>query len=364
MTVAIINDFPPYTGLGNYAFSVFDEFKKRRRPVEMLYLENKNRLEKYGEDIKPIRTPYALPFLSKSFNSYFYFPKHLPDGYELYHAANQFIARCAACNKPSIVTCLDIIPIVRKRDYPISVWLLLELAMKQIRSAGRVIAISEHTKRDLMLHIGIPEGRIEVIPLGFNPEIFRPMDKKKARRLLGLDEDAVIVLNVGSGEKRKNIPTLLKAFAIFKKEFPDAMLVRIGEETQENIRLARESGIIGDMAFFHIKDKKRLALFYNSADLFVFPSLYEGFGMPPVEALACDVPTVVADATSLPEAVGNAAALVKPLDSEAYAGAMAEIMNSHSYRKSLIAKGRKQARKFEWEKIADATWKVYEEALR
>lgn len=363
MNIAMITDFPPYTGLGGYAFSVYDEFVKRKKPVEMVYLEHKNQFDFGKRKVKAVATPYNLPILSKTFNSYFYFPKHLPKGYDLYHVANQFIARCAAYRQPSIVTCLDIIPVMRKSDHPFSVWFLLDMAMKHIKKAERVIAISEHTKKDLMGYIKISPKKIDVIPLGYDSGIFRPMSRAKAREKLGLPKDKTIVLNVGSGEKRKNIPTLMKAFSIFKKSFPDAMLIRIGNEDKENKRIAREAGLIGDIMYDHIKDKNKLAMMYNAADLFVFPSLYEGFGMPPLEAIACGIPTVVADATSLPEVVGKGAAIIKPMDAEGYAKAMSRLMDDSAYRRGIIARGRKQARKFEWKGIAKDTWRVYEEVL-
>jgi len=167
-------------------------------------------------------------------------------------------------------------------------------------------------------------------------------------------------------EKRKNIPTLIKAFYESKRRRTNHKLVIVGKkgwkyddifETIDALNLKNE------VIFTGYVPKEDLVKFYNTADLFVYPSVYEGFGLPPLEAMACGCPVITSNISSLPEVVGNAGITVNPYDVEELVEAMYRVLNDEDLRKELSKKGLERSKLFSWRKTAEETWKVYEEVF-
>jgi glycosyltransferase involved in cell wall biosynthesis len=181
------------------------------------------------------------------------------------------------------------------------------------------------------------------------------------------------ILYVGSERKRKNLERLLEAFALLKKspDFNDLKLVKVGSpgrsETfrQMTLRKVKELGLDGEVLFVdsHIADDQ-LSAYYSSARVLVYPSLYEGFGLPVIEAMACGCPVITSNVSSLPEIAGDAAFLVNPYDVRDICGAIARLLTDDRLRSEFVAKGKVRARIFSWEKTARKTMNLYRRVER
>jgi len=232
---------------------------------------------------------------------------------------------------------------------------------KALKKAVSVIAVSENTKRDIIDFYNISEKKITVI----YPSITLPTTKyenfQEIRRLYKLPEK--YILYVGAIQPRKNLPTLVKAFRIAKKrmKFPHKLVI-VGPRgwgledlcrTVEQLNLQQEVIITG------VVPEEHLPLIYKGADIFVYPSLYEGFGYPPLEAMACGTPVIASNASSLPEVVGEAAVLVDPTSEELIAEKMIELLTSGDLMERLRIKGFENIKRFSMERMITNILDVY-----
>jgi len=229
-----------------------------------------------------------------------------------------------------------------------------------VTKAMRIIAVSECTKRDLIDHLGIPEERISVIYEGVDHSVFKPV----AQRYL----EYPYILYVGSEHPRKNFSTLLRAFGKLKGEeqFRDLKLVKVGKAggrevdfRGRTIKVINTLGLTEEVILLDYAAEDELPVYYSGAECFILPSLYEGFGLTLVEAMACGCPAVISDCASLPEVAGGAALEVDPHDADVMAGALKQVLTNQELRKKLVAKGIEQAAKFSWGRTARETGKVY-----
>jgi glycosyltransferase involved in cell wall biosynthesis len=230
-----------------------------------------------------------------------------------------------------------------------------------------VIAVSQRTASDAIRLLGIDPARMKVVH-----EAAAPAFAPRPRELLpsvagryGFDAARPYALFVGTLEPRKNVPLLLEAFALLRREL-DAQLVLVGGRgwLDEPVFAAHARSGLGDAArFLESLGEGDLAVLYSHAGVFVLPSLYEGFGLPVVEAMACGAPVVCSNAGPLPEVAGDAAMLLAPESPNAWASAMLEVMTDARLAQSLRQRGFERARGFSWERAALATREVYREAL-
>lgn len=274
---------------------------------------------------------------------------------------------------PVVVTVHDIVPYLTRHDPGMRAyrnlweeWLDV-LATRALRRADALIAVSACTRESVVRALGYPADRIRVVPEGVDPALFRPRPVPPdfdAR--YGLDVRYRYVLYVGSENPRKNLRFLLRAFARLYREMPEVRLVRVGAvqylpQARALEQEIRELGLEDAVLHFPVVSDEDLVLFYNRADLFVFPSLYEGFGLPVLEAMACGTPVVCSDAASLPEVAGDAALMVSPLDEAGWVEAMGRVLTDLRLREDLRARGLERARLFPWERTAEETVRVYRE---
>jgi len=238
---------------------------------------------------------------------------------------------------------------------------------RRFRRAARVIAISHATKSDIVRMLDIPDPKVVVTHLGVNLTVFQPNRANGYEQIL--EERYGVrrpyVLYVGKIEPRKNPVTLIEAFDRISDKFPDHHLVLAGnrgwdyEAVYTAAAAARHREWIRFTGFVSEAD---LPALYAGADLFVYPSSYEGFGFPVLEAMACGAPVITSNVSSLPEVAGDAALLVNPLDVGELAAAMERILSDPTLREVLRVRGLEQARRFTWEETARRTLQVYEEA--
>ena len=226
--------------------------------------------------------------------------------------------------------------------------------------AARVIAVSQATADDLTELYGVEPARISVVPLGVEPP--GAADQPAAARLLAdLGVRGPFLLAVGTMEPRKNLPRLLAAFGEVTDELPDHFLVVAGpvgwgptlRPTWDSVRV-KLAGPVGDPV---------LRALYRTAEGLAYPSLYEGFGLPVVEAMAHGLPVLTSDRSSLPEVAGDAAVLVDPLDRGAIAKGLVRLVTDSALRRRLADAGPRRAARFTWPATAAGTWAAYREVL-
>jgi len=270
----------------------------------------------------------------------------------------------ASAKKPSVITIQDLVFLKFPQFFT---WKnrtnMKSLARLSAKNAKAIICTSDSSKNDVIDLLRIKEEKIFVVHLGVD-EIFKPAAAQKieeAKERFQLPENYVLAL--GTIEPRKNLKRLLQAFLELKKDKSfEHKLVIAGEkgwrykdffEELNNPDIAEEVMLTG-----HIDDNDLPAV-YSGASVFVYPSLYEGFGLPPLEAMACGTPVVCSDTSSLPEVAGEAALLVNPLETRAIAEAIKKILDDDTLAKDLSQKGIQQAKKFTWKQTAQKTLDVY-----
>ena len=237
------------------------------------------------------------------------------------------------------------------------------------RYAVRVLALSEYTKREIIDYYGVAPEKIEVVYPGVD-EQFRLLDKAGSKALVRekYSVDKPFVITVGVVPARKNIPRLLRAFAQSRKalasEHKLVIVGKPGAEEKSLSDLAETLGLSEDVIFAGYVPQEDLPSLYSAADLCVYPSLYEGFGLPALEAMACGVPVITGNRSSLPEAVGDAGITVDPVDCGALADAISSVLSSVSRQAEMSAKGLDRAGKFSWDDTARRVAALYREVAR
>jgi len=236
-----------------------------------------------------------------------------------------------------------------------------------IKYADAIIAISNHTKADLVNYLKAPEELITVVHLAAGAEFFEVKDAailSAVRARYKLPERYILFL--GSLEPRKNIKNLLKAYANLKegtrKEYSLVIAGAMGWKNNDISQMIDELALADKVRFTGYIKSNDLSALYSSAALFVYPSLYEGFGLPILEAFACGCPVITSNVSSMPEVAGDAARLVSPLDVQDITIAMEEMLGDESLRNMMRMKGFERSAEFTWARCARETLKVYEKA--
>ncbi len=242
-------------------------------------------------------------------------------------------------------------------------WYLGTMLPRFACRADAIIAVSEHTKRDVMKLLKVPEQKITVVPEGVNPA-FRPLtdaaDLARVRARYALPERYLLYL--GTIEPRKNLVTLLNAYHALLSRQPEIDLVLAGKNGwlyQPVYGRVRELGLEQRVHFTGWVDEGDAPALISGAAAFVYPSLYEGFGLPPLEALACGVPVIASNASSLPEVVADAGLLVAPNDPASLAEAMERVLADPELAADLRTRGPRQAALFTWQRAARRTFDIY-----
>jgi glycosyltransferase involved in cell wall biosynthesis len=271
---------------------------------------------------------------------------------DIVHLPNQDFARYAIfIKKPFIVTVHDLFRMcLNFHRETILEKMFLKLDTRYLRRASHIITVSHNTKSDLIKYLKIPVDSITVIYNGIDRSVFRPYREKPL--------DKPYIIYAGSERPRKNLGRLFEAFALLKRDFPDLKLVKAGtygrskEYRKQSMQKLKSLDITWDVIFLDHIPEFELARYYSSAILLAYPSLYEGFGLPPAEAMACGCPVVTSNISSLPEVVGDAGlSLVQ---------AMRRVLTDDKLRNEMTARGLEQAKKFSWEKTIEQTLAVYD----
>jgi glycosyltransferase involved in cell wall biosynthesis len=282
-------------------------------------------------------------------------------GVDLFHATDHLLPRLSRVR--SVFTLHDLVFCFYPQTHkPLNRWFLTLMMPRFLRAADAVIAVSESTKRDAMQTYDLDEAKIKVIYEGVNPRFRRSSPGVISSVLHKYDLRERYILSVGTIEPRKNLTSLLEAYVAIRNQDSQLKLVIVGKRGwlyEGFFRRLSELGLENEVIFPGFVPDEDLPALYSATDLFVFPSLYEGFGLPVLEAMACGAPVVTSNTSSLPEVAGEAALLVDPNSVEALARAMRDVLDNRALRHDLRARGPKQAAKFSWEKAARETLTIY-----
>ena len=274
---------------------------------------------------------------------------------------------------PYVVTVHDLSGLYFEQTQGVSESLRVMRFQRGVARAKRIIAVSMATRRDVQSLLNIPEERTQVI-YGAPDAVFLSeppagADAERQRVLERYRMSGPFLLYVGNVRPQKNIPRLIEAFAVLRGDlshhpvYKDLELVVIGDEPsrQPAVRRAVAQTHLGSaVRFLGFVPLETLRIFYQAAAAFVFPSLYEGFGLPPLEAMASGTPVVTSASSSLPEVVGDAAILVNPENVFDIARGMQEVLLDSQLRCQLVQRGYRQARRFSWQTCAEQVLGVYE----
>lgn len=280
---------------------------------------------------------------------------------DLLHVPNPFsIPRALPC--PYVLTVHDLLEhMARAREHN-GFWrsLHFQLTRRVLRGAARIVAVSNFTRNDIEKLFGIPSDRIEVIYNAIDERFLRGHASAADRELIAQRYQVIypFLLYAGRVSTHKNVARMIEAFSALKTElerdraYPDLKLIIIGDDLSGNPDLRRtvvRSGVQNDVRFLGFVPIEVLRIFYDEAKVFVFPSLYEGFGLPPLEAMAHGTPVVTSNVSSLPEVVGQAAVLVNPENVFEIMRALHRVLTDPALRERMKERGYQQVRKFSWE---------------
>jgi glycosyltransferase involved in cell wall biosynthesis len=294
---------------------------------------------------------------------------------DLVHIPNLFsVPRGLSC--PYVMTVHDILEHLSRAREQTGFWrsLHFQLTKRVLSGAARIFAVSNFTKLEMEKLFNIPPGRIEVVYNAIDERLLHGHANPEDRQLIVERYQVTypFLLYAGRISPHKNVVRMIEAFSALKTElekdglYPDLKLIIIGDDVSGNPDLRRtviRSGVQNDVRFLGFVPIEVLRTFYDAAKIFVFPSLYEGFGLPPLEAMAHGTPVVTSNVTSLPEVVGNAAVLVHPENVFEIMRALHRVLLDQPLRDKMKERSYRQAAKFSWEKSVRRIMNVYREVL-
>jgi glycosyltransferase involved in cell wall biosynthesis len=371
MKVGIITDRleRPLTGIGNYIYNLVDGFAKIGKEQDIVCIS-------YAQNESfPKTAQLVIPNPLRN-----YFKK----GYILWHLYMPLCLKISKTNpveiihspengslffkvKPirQVITVHDVISTIYPESFTAATTIRYKLFFSRtLKSADKIIADSENTKNDLMRYYHVPDDKIKVIPLGVEKRFCRlnPEAVEDIRRRYHLDFP--FILYTGTLEPRKNLPALIKAFSVIKLKHHHYKLVIAGMKGWKYQGIFDQVTALDlekDVVFTGYVPDEDLPALYNAAEVFVYPSFYEGFGLPPLEAMACGCPVITSNTSSLPEVVGNAGIMIDPNDHDELVQAIDSVLSDLTLKEKLRELGQERAKEFSWEKCATETWSVYAE---
>jgi glycosyltransferase involved in cell wall biosynthesis len=355
-------------GSRTYAYNLINEINNNHKDIDITLFG--------GEEIHnhiPINPFPQKEYLRVVWENVSILPYMKTKKLDIFHGLKNVAPYYNCANTKTVITVHDITPLLFPSMLPLKSQMYWNLIKFNIKKADKIIAVSNTTKNDLVKKLNIIESKISVIYHGISEE-FKPLpiikkekNKHISRFRLNVPDNSFIVIAVSTIHPRKNYINLLKAFAILKKKLGKPIhLLIVGKVDDKNYGLKINHLISANnlssnvhlLGYVHDDD---LPILYNLADLFVYPSLYEGFGLPILEAQACGCPVITSNVSSMPEVAGDGAILVDPYSVEEMANAISEVISNEESRDSLTEKGLKNCNTYSWEKCAEETVRVFGE---
>ena len=294
---------------------------------------------------------------------------------DLVHIPNLFsIPRALPC--PYVMTVHDMLEHMSRSREQTGFWrsFHFQLTRRVLRGAARIFAVSNFTRTEIEKLFEIPPDQIEVVYNAIDERFLRGHASAADRELIAKRYQVTypFLLYAGRVSPHKNVVRMIEAFSALKTElekdeaYPNLKLIIIGDDLSGNPDLRRtvvRSGVQNDVRFLGFVPIEVLRIFYDEAKVFVFPSLYEGFGLPPLEAMAHGTPVVTSNVSSLPEVVGGAAVLVNPENVFEIMRALHRVLTDRALRDRMKGRGYEQATKFSWESSVRRIIEVYREVV-
>jgi glycosyltransferase involved in cell wall biosynthesis len=285
---------------------------------------------------------------------------------DLFHAPHYVVSPLTRC--PYVVTIHDCIHLRFPQYLPNRVAYTYARAMMRTaaRRARRVLTVSNASKQDILHYLKVPDEHVEVIYNALDERLATPPTEEELERVrLRFQLTSPFILYAGNIKPHKNVDRLIEAYSILRRRgIVGVTLLILGDEISRypNLRrLVHRFQLHQHVRFLGFVPDATLASLYRLASVFVFPSLYEGFGLPPLEAMAAGVPVITSNVSSLPEVVGDAALLIDPMDAGAIADAMARVLGEPGLRADLVRRGTERVRAFSWERSVARIHEVYAE---
>ena len=269
--------------------------------------------------------------------------------------------------KPTVVTIHDLIHLIFPQFLPSipARWYAKRMLANSVKHAARIITVSEWSKRDIVSVLGVPGEKVSVVYPAADERFTKISDGSHEEILRNRFRiDGKYVLYAGSFKPHKNVSTLIRAFGRIGPALC-CCLVLVGRgwsRHRELGALAEQAGLTERLFVFEDVDQAELNALYNGADLFVFPSLYEGFGLPPLEAMRCDLPVAASNASCIPEVLGDAAVYFDPNSPSDMAEKIEALLTDEVLRRKMIGRGRERTAFFSWTETAEQTLEIYREA--
>jgi len=322
------------------------------------HLKKINKFNIQEISIKGKKLPFIKNFLSKDI----YYPIYAKfKEVDINHITDHSYGALAYFLKPekTIVTCHDLNALEFPKQ---SSWLGRKRFLYNLKGmlrAKHIIAVSESTKKTILKHFDY-KGKIYVIYNGIDKRFKVLKNKKELRKKYKLNENYNYLLHVGVPYLYKNVEPILKVL----KKLPNCKLIKIGEFNSKQSKLIQNLNLQDKIIQYNNLQFSSLIELYNIIDLLVFPSFYEGFGFPVLEAMACGCPVICSNTTSLPEVGGNASYYINPYYKDELEKGIKKVLENPELRKKMIKKGLKQAKKFSWEKTANHVIKIYQNIMK
>lgn len=286
---------------------------------------------------------------------------------DLLHCPKSAIPYFSPC--PTVVTLHDLIPLKHPETEKFAAQMYWRLQIPiAARRSSFIITDSEHARREILADFALPQDKVRAIMLGFDPLMSTPRSEATGKNILakyGLPAD--YLLYVGTIQPRKNLDTLIQAFNSLKQTGAvEKKLVIVGRKGwlyEQLFADIKAMNLESDVIFTGFVPDEELSYIYDHAAVFVYLSFFEGFGLPPLEAMACGVPVITSNTTSLPEVVGDAGITVTPADVSAVAAAINKVLSDPEMAARMQTAGRARARLFSWEAAARETVEIYRETV-
>jgi glycosyltransferase involved in cell wall biosynthesis len=356
-------------GIGTYVRNLISELARQDDDVEYVLLCAPSDRDALGA-LGPRFRPWVVRAGNYSAREQWSVPWALArTGVDLFHAPHYVVPPLATCRV--VVTIHDCIHLRFPQYLPnrAAVHYARTMMGMAARRARRVLTVSQASKDDILHYLRIPDEKVEVIYNALDTRLAaEPTADDIARVRERFLLTAPFILYTGNIKPHKNIDRLIEAFAILRRGgLEDVKLLIIGDDVSKypNLRrLVHRFQLHQHVRFLCFVPDETLAVLYRLAAVFVFPSLYEGFGLPPLEAMAAGAPVVTSNISSLPEVVGDAAILIDPMDAGAIANAMSRVLRDPHLREDLIRRGRERVKVFSWERSVARVREVYGELAR
>jgi glycosyltransferase involved in cell wall biosynthesis len=372
------------TGIGRYTRSLFFEFAQHDQQDDTYYLLYDKEFPGPFEHLLGHNRDDCVASLPSNFHliaahcktrilwTNWYVPQLLrQQNMDVYHGVCNFeLPVRKMCRY--VVTIHDLVPLFFPKLVPWKHLLFFKLFMKRAaKTADIIITDSKHSKQDIIHHLAVPEEKIRVIYLGYKPRHKNDNEQRSLQDVLihyGIVQP--YLLFVGVIEPKKNLERIVQAFSLLRQRIAlgkKLQLVIVGGKGwfyKDLYQKVQELCLNKDIIFTGFVPDEDLPYLYTGAEVFVFPSIYEGFGLPVVEAMSYGVPVVTSNVSSLPEIVGNTGILVDPKNPKAICEGIAEVFSDPQKQAQMRQNGPVQAQQFSWTRTAAETYKVYQEVYQ